>query len=91
MMPGQSIAATAAMSCASDSNSRQVTTTVNAAPAAGPAHGRAGQPGRAGTGCSARRGFEGHGCCPRRPLVPMIGYGRPPVAGPRVTGLAYAS
>lgn len=31
----------------------------------------------AGTGCSARRGFEGHGCCPRRPLVPMIGYARP--------------
>jgi hypothetical protein len=24
-----------------------------------------------------RRGFEGHGCCPRRPLVPVIGYARP--------------
>ena len=40
-------------------------------------HGRAGQPGRAGTGCSAGRGFVGHGCCPRRLLVPMIGYARP--------------
>jgi hypothetical protein len=40
-------------------------------------HGRAGQPGRAGTGCSARRGFERHGCCPRRPLVQVIGCARP--------------
>jgi hypothetical protein len=43
-------------------------------------HGRAGRAGRTGTGCSARRGFEGHGCCPRCRLVPMIGYARPLLA-----------
>jgi len=37
----------------------------------------AGQPGRAGTGCSARRGYEGYGCCPRRSLVLVIGCARP--------------
>src|SRR5947207_1719839 len=29
-------------------------------------HGWASQPGRAGTGYSGQRGFESHGCCPRR-------------------------
>jgi len=36
-----------------------------------------GQQGRAGTGCSARRGFEGHRCWSGRPLVLMIGYAWP--------------
>ena len=32
-------------------------------------------------GCSARRVFEGHGGCLRRPRVPMVGYGRPLLMG----------